>query len=69
VLCAKTFRTQAIRVVRILEQLGRLSCAKSNDSGYAREDPRIKPILSQVARGDSNPQVQEAAAEMLQNVE
>ena len=37
--------------------------------GYAQEDARVKAILSQVARSDSNPQVQEAAAEMLQNVE
>lgn len=37
--------------------------------GYAREDQRVKMILHQVADSDSNQQVQEAAKELLQNME
>jgi hypothetical protein len=37
--------------------------------GYAQEDQRLKMILSQVADNDSNRQVQEAAKELLQNME
>lgn len=37
--------------------------------GYAQEDQRVKAILSQVADSDSNQQVQEAAKELLQNME
>jgi hypothetical protein len=38
-------------------------------AGYAQDDSRVQVILSQVAQSDSNPQVQEAAAELLQNLE
>jgi hypothetical protein len=37
--------------------------------GYAEEDQRVKMILHQVADSDSNQQVQEAAKELLQNME
>ena len=37
--------------------------------GYAQEDQRVKAILSQVADSDSNQQVQEAAKELLQNMQ
>lgn len=37
--------------------------------GYAQEDPLAETTLSQVAHSDSNPQVREAAAELLQNME
>ena len=37
--------------------------------GYVREDPLAETILSQVAHSDSNPQLREVAAELLQNME
>lgn len=37
--------------------------------GYAQEDQRVEPILSEVAHSDSNPQMREAAAELLRNME
>jgi hypothetical protein len=38
-------------------------------AGYAQDDSRVQVILSQVAQSDSNPRVQEAAAELLQNLQ
>ncbi|MGH8538849.1 MAG: HEAT repeat domain-containing protein, partial [Gammaproteobacteria bacterium] len=37
--------------------------------GYAQEDPLVEPTLSQVAHSDSDPQVREAAAELLKNLQ
>ncbi len=37
--------------------------------GYAQEDPLAETTLSQVAHSDSDPQVREAATELLQNME
>lgn len=37
--------------------------------GYAQEDPLAETTLSQAAHSDSDPQVREAVAELLQNVE
>lgn len=37
--------------------------------GYAQEDPLAETTLSEVAHSDSDPQLREAAAELLQNME
>ena len=37
--------------------------------GYAQEDPRVPSVLQQFAHTDPDPQVREAAGELLQKLE